>query len=631
MTSSRQSLPKANIMIVDDTLDNLRLLSKVLIDQGYKVRGVSNGPRALKAAQLAPPDLVLLDILMPGMDGYAVCKAFKADERIKDIPVIFLSALDEAVDKVKGFEIGGVDYITKPFQEEEVLARVAIHVSLREMQNYLEERNIELQQANAQLAREIVERKQAEHELRESETRAKALVNAIPDVMFRLNREAIFLDYKGAQSDLYIQTEPILGKQSRDILPPELAEIVGHYITKTLESGDMHIFEYQLPIPERGVRDYEARMVVSGRDEVTTIVRDITGRKHAEEQLRNAKERADEARIAAEEANRAKSVFLANMSHELRTPLHGMLGFAQQLEHDAALTETQREGVEVIQRNGEHLLTLINDILDFAKIETDQLVLHPVEFALPDMLAQLADMTRLNAEQKGLSFAYDASADVPRIVSGDQQRLRQILLNVLENAVRFTEQGSVTLRVTLLDTGHWTLETHSLESERPVSSFLFRIEDTGVGIAPEHLAMIFQPFQQADPYKLREGSTGLGLALSQRLLKMMGSQLQVTSTEGQGSAFWFEVELSIIDATRMEVPQDSPRHSAPEELTTALTGLPPEWLAMLKQGSEETDIEVLFAVIEQIRGRDASMAETLARLVNNFEYDEILKLLQDSA
>jgi hypothetical protein len=160
----------------------------------------------------------------------------------------------------------------------------------------------------------------------------------------------------------------------------------------------------------------------------------------------------------------------------------------------------------------------------------------------------------------------------------------------------------------------------------------FSIEDTGMGIPPEHFETIFQPFQQADPYQLQEGSTGLGLAISQRLVEMMGSQLHVTSTVGEGSTFWFELELAVIEATVKEklqpIKEGFSDHSSPETLTIALGALPAEWVADLKQGAEEVDVGLLSSVIEQIRGRDAALADALARLVEDFEYDEILAAIR---
>jgi hypothetical protein len=243
------------------------------------------------------------------------------------------------------------------------------------------------------------------------------------------------------------------------------------------------------------------------------------------------------------------------------------------------------------------------------------------------MLAQLVDMFRLNAEEKGLSFVYDVPADLPHIVSGDQKRLRQILLNILGNAIKFTQQGSIAFEI--LDLGLQIKDVEGNKSQ--ISNLKFKISDTGVGIAAEHLERIFQPFQQANPYQLQEGSTGLGLAISQRLVEMMGGRLQVVSTEGQGSTFWFDMELPVIETTRQYLPQSKPGEPpAQKTQTSTLAGLPADWLAALKRAAEETDVEALFEVIGQIREREETIAENLARLVDGFEYDKILALLQQS-
>jgi len=347
------------------------------------------------------------------------------------------------------------------------------------------------------------------------------------------------------------------------------------------------------------------------------------------------------AKEAAEAANRAKSVFLANMSHELRTPLHGILGFAQRLQQDAALTETQQQSVDIIYRNGEHLLMLLNDILDFTKIETNTLVLHPEQFALPSTLRQLADMARLNAEHKGLSFMYDVPTVLPQIVFGDQKRLRQILVNLLGNAVKYTEHGSVAFRVRWGngEMGKWGDGEVGNTSPHPPTTpspyLRFEIEDTGIGIRPEQLEDIFQPFQQADPYRLQEGGTGLGLALSQRLAVLMGSGLHVNSVVGQGTTFWFDLELPIVESSLAQVSSESPVSEetipATEDLLRrAVTKLPAEWLAQMKQAATRADFILLSNVIDQIRQHEPALADALARLVEDFKYDEILTLIQQT-
>lgn len=251
-------------------------------------------------------------------------------------------------------------------------------------------------------------------------------------------------------------------------------------------------------------------------------------------ELRQAKNRA-------EMANQAKSTFLATMSHELRTPLNGILGYAQILRRDPGLGESQREGIRIIERSGDYLLTLINDILDLARIESGRIELYPTDFALTEFLDDLADLFRIRAEQKGIAFMHERLSALPGGVRADEKRLRQILINLLGNAVKFTDQGGVCLKV-------------GRDGER----LCFQVEDTGDGIEEADIEGIFQPFKQLGDHSQRPDGAGLGLAITKRLVDLMGGKIQVQSRPGEGSVFsvWLTLEevSNLVHPHREEEP-----------------------------------------------------------------------------
>jgi signal transduction histidine kinase len=380
------------VLIIDDNPTNLGVVVESLEESGFKIIVARNGEMGLKRAQLVKPDIILLDIIMPGISGFETCIRLKADKNTMDIPVIFMTALDDTEDKVKGFELGGVDYITKPVQVEEVLARLKTHLTIHKLQN--------VNQQNERLKQEIAKRKLVE------------------------------------------------------------------------------------------------------------------------EQLRQSKE-------LAESANHAKSAFLANMSHELRTPLNGILGYTQILNRDKSLTEQQQKGIQIIHRSGEHLLTLINDILDLSKIEAGKLELMPTECNLQSFLKDIIEIFSIRAEQKDIQLVYKSLSELPSIANVDQKILRQVLLNLLSNAIKFTKTGQVTFKV--------NFQTNLMT---------FEVEDSGDGIAAENLEKIFLTFQQVGEQSSQIEGTGLGLPISKKLVKMMGGELHVESKLNVGSRFWFTIPLT---------------------------------------------------------------------------------------
>ncbi len=278
----------------------------------------------------------------------------------------------------------------------------------------------------------------------------------------------------------------------------------------------------------------------------------------------------EKAKDAAESANRAKSEFLANMSHELRTPLNAIMGFTQVMSRDLSLNQTHQEHLQIINSSGKHLLELINDVLEMSKVEAGRIRLNKTNFDLYYLLHNLEDLLRLKATSKGLSLIFDRTSDIPQYITADEVKLRQILLNLLGNAIKFTQQGQVILRVS---TGE------NQDQEENLSRFLiFEIKDTGPGIAQEDIHRLFTPFVQAQTTHSHEG-TGLGLAISQKFVKLMEGEITVDSTVNVGSVFQFNIKFDCAEKVDIPAPISQHRviHLAPNQPTYRLLIVEDRW------------------------------------------------------
>jgi signal transduction histidine kinase len=410
------------LLIVDDRPDNLNILISYLEKYQFRIQVAKSGHEAINRLEVMYdrpekrlPDLIIMDVMMPGMDGIKTCKEIKSKAEFADIPVIFLTALHNSKDKLKGFEAGGVDYITKPLHNQEVMARIKTHLTLRLQKEALELKALELE-------------------------KAKLKTDAIND------------------------------------------------------------------------------------------------------QLEQAIQEANSWAIEALNANDAKSQFLANMSHEIRTPMNGIIGMTHLLL-GAELTEDQRSHVITIRNSGESLLHIINDILDLSKIEAGKLQLENISFDLRSTVGDVMKVLAYNALEKQLELNGIVHHDVPVVINGDPVRLRQIMMNLLGNAIKFTQKGEVCLDA----------RVHQ-ESEKNIW-LIFKVTDTGIGIPEDKIESLFQNFSQVDASVTRKfGGTGLGLAISKQLAEMMDGEIGVNSKLGKGSEFWFTARFEIQADIQCRIP-----------------------------------------------------------------------------
>ncbi len=594
----QSSVTQANILVVDDNLSDLQLLSKTLSKSGYKVRPTQSGSLAIRSATLCPPDLILLDVHLRDYDGYTVCQQLKSVEQTSDIPVIFISASCEIFDKIKAFEVGGIDYITKPFQPEEIIARIETHLTNRRLKQQLEEQNRRLQQ-------EIQIRTAAEERLLIVERAIAATSDGIVITAASPDYSLVYVN-SGFENLTGYSAAEVIGKNCRFLQGDETNQPGLLELRQALRKGK------ECEVVVRNFRkdgtgfwnELKISPVYDAAGNLTNfigVLTDISQRLATEQALAVAKE-------AAEQGSKAKSAFLANMSHELRTPLNAILGFSQLMLRSSNLPTDQKENLHIIHSSGEHLLALINQILDFSKIEAGRVTINCKTFDIIHLLDEVRHLFRLKAKEKGLELILDCNVEVPQYIRIDEVKLRQVLINLLSNAIKFTVQGSVILTVEL--TSNLEKVTNSNQT-----FIIFSITDTGIGIAPSEINNLFQPFVQTSSGQKSHEGTGLGLAISRQFVQLMGGEMTVRSTLGHGTTFTFKLPVDVnSDANNSMELVEIPKLSV-------------QWVTEMKQAVNCADLELIDNLIAQIYIENPSFAQHLQGHLNNFEYKKILSII----
>ncbi|BAY08522.1 hybrid sensor histidine kinase/response regulator [Calothrix sp. NIES-2098] len=507
MSKQLSNSPKADILVIDDTPENLNLLSAMLTEQGYKVRSVTKGSTGLRGANAVPPDLILLDVNMPEMNGYEVCQQLKTSDRTRDIPVIFISALGDVLDKVKAFAVGGVDYITKPFQLEEVLARIENHLTIRQLQKQLQAQNQQLQQ-------EIRNRTKAEEKF------AKVFRSSPNPIAIATISEARVLDVNPSFLKMSgYCLEEVIAHTIEELDLGKNTVAIAQTIQNLPDSGSLYNLEFEFSTKSAEIKTILLSIELidlAGVPCALLIANDITERKRLENE------------------------FISLVSHELRTPLTSTMG-ALDLLSSGQLGTLSAQGQKVLSiasNNTERLIRLVNDILDLERMKSGKIFMRMARCNATELLITATEAMQAMADKLQVKLIVN-----PLTVElwADADRLMQTFTNLLSNAIKFSEPGdTVWVSATLS-------ENHGVESQQDTPSYLLiTIRDEGRGIPEDKLQIIFERFQQVDASDSRnKGGTGLGLAICRNIVQQHNGKIWVQSVLGEGSTFYVLLPLAV--------------------------------------------------------------------------------------
>lgn len=530
-----------NILLVDDNPENLLALEAVLGDSNYRLVKCLSGEEALRCLRYDDFAVIVLDVQMPGMDGFETARLIKSHEKTKEIPIIFISAAgNDNRHQFTGYAVGAIDYMLKPFDPQILRTKIEGFVSMFVNNKKLQLQSELLHQKTKELERINKELMRTAYQLSKAEAQARIVSGTSVDTMITFDQDGRILSVNPALETMFGYTETeVLGRSVTMLLPSLMS---GDLIPANMvggadgPSGASMPLEIRLARKDGSVFDAEIKLggtIVDNERIYACTVSDITQRKQSEMELVAAKE---EAEIAA----RAKTDFLAMVSHEIRTPMNGVLGMAALLL-ETDLDEEQRGYAEIIKNSGDALLSVINDILDYAKIESGKMELEEVEFHLESCMNEAIDLFVAKSRKQNLELSYSMDPALPEYVVGDVTKLRQVLINLVGNAVKFTNEGSVHVFV------------RPVRSDGEAVELEFEVRDTGVGIPEEKRPLLFQPFSQLDSSMTRKyGGTGLGLAICKNLVELMRGRIEVRSNKPRGAVFAFTVRMKTPDGRARE-------------------------------------------------------------------------------
>jgi CheY-like chemotaxis protein len=553
-----------------------------ILEPEYIVYSADNGKDAVAAAEKYLPDVILLDVMMPDMCGYEVITALKESEATKNILVIFLTSLDSDEEEEKGLQLGAVDYIIKPFSPAIVKLRVKTQLNrleqLRTIEEQLNEHKILTQEINRQDELLYTVSSVAGillHSSLEEFAEDMHLCMGMMAEAVEADRVYIWKNYtendelyctqiyEWTKSDESLQgTEYTTGISYRERMP-EWQELLSNGMCVNGMVKNMPLATQEILIPQGAISTFIAPVFLRDNfwgfigfddrfrervfSENEELILRSAGLLIANSMLRNdmttdLKSSAEQLKVAlveAQAANVAKSNFLSNMSHEIRTPMNAIIGMGELLQHEQ-LNERQAGYVGDIVTSANALLRIINDILDISKIESGNFELNPTDYDFNAFVDNIKSMFVYVTQKKGLEFKLERGENLPAYLYGDDIRLRQTLINILGNAVKFTEKGSVSLKVTAVN-----------------NSLVFKISDTGIGIHKEDLSKLFGAFSQVDKSKNRNVvGTGLGLSISKAFAEMMGGSIMLESEYGQGTTFTVMIPIVAGNCERIENKKD---------------------------------------------------------------------------